>query len=188
MMDVIEELGVWVAAAGFVDVHLGDVELLMRQMKRLPAMAVQLLNADLVAGWWHLFFAALNAVKAMRDGTNRSRELGMEFLLYASAQRQISKAIRLMGVRPETGRVALVVIADSRERAETALKQASKLIGGKRDDKILELTKDKADNIKRAFGITDGEIEAQTAEGKADLLDALANLVIEHVALLAAET
>jgi len=184
----IEEFGVWVAVAGFTDVNLGDMERLIQKMKSLPAMAVQLLNADLVAGWWHLFFAALNAVKAMRDGTNRSRDLSMELLLYASAQRQISKALEIMGVKPDTKRVALIVIADSRESLDAALTQASELLGGVRDDGAVKLTQGKVDGIKRAFGITEDELKAQAPENKVDLLDALASLVIEHVALLAAES
>jgi len=187
MIEAIKELGVWVAAAGFKDVRVGDVDGFMHKLRsNVEAEAVQALDADLVAGWPHLYFAALNAVKAMKDGVNITKDLGMEILVFASGRRQITKAIQAIGVKPTTTRVALITITKSREDAEKSVSQASKVINGERNDSILELTSEKMEAVRSMFGITDKELETQLrgrtkAEG---WREALVDLVIEHVALL----
>jgi len=59
-------------------------------------------------------------------------------------------------------------------------------MSGERDDKVLELTDEKFEGIKRLFGVSDLEIEAKL-RGKGLEKEALVNLIIEHVALLATQ-
>ncbi|MGB9135614.1 MAG: KEOPS complex subunit Cgi121 [Candidatus Bathyarchaeia archaeon] len=148
-------------------------------------VTVQFLDAELVAGWEHLYFSVLNTLKAFESGTSISRSLAVECLLYASAQGQISSALELIGVKKGSSRVAVVVLADGKGEVERALRDVSALIGGKRDDDVLELADEKVEGVMRLFGISDVELGARCESGEKK--KALSDLVIEHVALLAVE-
>jgi len=186
MIKRIEEYGKSVAFAGFRDVCMGEVEqLLSRIRRRLGGTAVQLFDADLVAGWEHLYFAVLNALKAFESGRSISKNLAVECLLYASAQRQISSALELIGIKGGSSRVAVVVVADGKEEAEGALREVSALIGGKRDDGVFELSDGKLPLVMRLFGISDLELRTRLGDGGEK--KALSDLVIEHIALLAVQ-
>jgi tRNA threonylcarbamoyladenosine modification (KEOPS) complex Cgi121 subunit len=139
-----------------------------------------------VAGWQHLYFAVLNALHAFENGLNISNSLSMEILLYASAQRQIREAVNLLGIRPDSDRVAVVVVADSRSEALSTLDAVSTILRGKQDDEVLELTGTKTEGVKRLFKISKDELEAKMERENAEE-KALTDLVIEHVALLATQ-
>jgi KEOPS complex subunit Cgi121 len=182
----IEEYGKSVAFAGFRDVSLGEVEqFLSRIRRRLSETVVQFFDADLVAGWEHLYFAVLNALKAFESGNNISKNLTVECLLYASAQRQISSALKLIGIKGGSSRVAVVVVADGKEEAKWTLREVSVLIGGKRDDGVFELSDEKLPRVMRLFGISDVELGTRLEDDGEK--KALSDLVIEHVALLAVQ-
>ena len=106
----------------------------------------------------------------------------METMLYASAQRQIQKAIEFIGVKCASADVAVVVIGENSEAVDALLSAVSKHIGEETDDGVLEVSREKAEGIREAFDITDVEFEA--ALEKNDGEDALVDLVIERVALL----
>lgn len=59
----------------------------------------QLLDARMVFGEDHLRSAADHALRAFRLGRNVATTLGIEFLLYASGERQIRRAIEKMGTK-----------------------------------------------------------------------------------------
>ena len=107
----------------------------------------------------------------------------METLLYASAQRQIKEAVKMIGIKPNTSRVAILVLTENRDQASTVLKAVSKLLGGRRDDSVVDLTDDKMTDLKRLFAISNVELEAKKDRSDAER-QALTDLVIEHIALL----
>ena len=170
-----------VAIGGFRGASIGDIDGFLERMGEAVAPALfQVFDADRIAGWEHLFFAAVNAVKAHEAGAAISRSLAIEVLLYASCQDQISRALDVVGVTPSTERVALVVLADGEEVAEGALGRASVALGGG-DDSVLGLDEEKFVRIKEAFGVSDSELEAVGGSE----LDALTRLLVERGALLA---
>lgn len=182
MIREVEGFGRYVAIAGLRDVKIGDVErFLASAREELGDVAVQFLDAKLVAGWQHLYFATLNALKAFENQTNISKNLAVECLLYASAQRQIKAALDLMGIKRNSSTIAVLIIADNEETAGRALKKVENLISGKREDSMIDLSKEKMAYVRRLFGISDVELAAKLEddEGKA-----LSDLVIEHMALL----
>jgi tRNA threonylcarbamoyladenosine modification (KEOPS) complex Cgi121 subunit len=183
----IEEYGKDVAFAGFRDVCLGEFELFLRRIRRrVGGTAVQFFDADLVAGWEHLYFAVLNALKAFESGRSISKNLAVECLLYASAQPQISSALELIGIKGDSSRVAVVVVADGKKEAEGSLREVSVLMGGKRDDGVFELSDEKLPLVMRLFGISDVELRTRLGDGGEEK-KALSDLVIEHIALLAVQ-
>jgi len=172
------------AIAGFRNVRINDVNNFFSQVrKKTKGIHIQFFDAGLVAGWKHLYFAVLNALKAFEGKLNISNSLAVEALLYASAQRQISKAVGLLGIKPESPHVVVLVVAETKHGINTALEIVSQLMPGERDDDVLELTDEKAEDIRGLFGISDLELEAKL-EKKGLEKEALIDLVIEHVALL----
>ena len=67
------------------------------------------------------------------------------------------------------------------------MKTVSGLMPGESEDAVLELTDEKIGGIRRLFGISDLEIEAKSRR-KGLEREALVDLVIEHVALLATQS
>ena len=178
----------FIATAGFKNVKITDINGFLEHVRReVTEGHVQFFDAKLIAGQQHLYFAALNALKAFEKKSNISSSLAIEALLYASAQRQIRKAVDTLGVKQDSSQVAVLIIAENRQGIDDCLKVGSKLIPGERDDAVLELTDEKIGGIKKLFGISDLEIEAKLRR-KGLEREALADLVIEHMALLAIQS
>ncbi len=104
---------------------------------------VVLMDPDTVCGKDHVLSALFHAERSMKQGTNRSKTLLTEVILYCAWERQIGKAIAKM--RPKDGRdeyVALLLDVD-----DTRLDE----IGMERDDSLVQATDAKA----RALGLDD---------------------------------
>jgi len=108
----------------------------------------------------------------------------METLLYASAQHQIKDALKLLGIKPKSSRVAVLVLAETQNQVSSILGSVSGLLQGEQDDSVVEFSNEKVDGLKRLFQISELELEAKT-ERKGAEKEALLDLVIEHMALLA---
>lgn len=148
-----------VCIGGFNGVLVEDVdELLTRVAEAASPHVFQLFDADRVAGWEHLYFATVNAVKAFQAGAAISKSLGVEILLYASCQDQIHRAFSILGLSPSTERVALIVMADDAEVAERAFAEASKPLGTT-DDSVLDIDDEKAEELMGIYSISDTELE-----------------------------
>ena len=73
------------------------------------SLTVQFMNGLLIADDIHLLSAAQNAVNALSGKYMLSRSLDVELLVYASAQRQIGKAIDELGVYDGRDHIAAVL-------------------------------------------------------------------------------
>jgi len=181
----IEGFNRYVTIIGFKNVKIKDINSLLSLVRERTADGeVQFFDAELVAGWEHLYFAVLNALKAFENRLNISNNLAVEILLYASAQRQIKKAVELLGIKPSSSRVAVVILAETEAKSKEISETVSHITSGKRDDSVLELISEKFDGIRRLFCISESELNAKLAR-KGMERKALTDLVIEHVALLA---
>ncbi|MFB0543653.1 MAG: KEOPS complex subunit Cgi121 [Candidatus Bathyarchaeia archaeon] len=179
----IEEYGRCLGIAGFREAQITGVPTFLEAVReKIGHHVFQLLNADHVAGWEHLYFAALNALKAFQDGGNIAERLDIEILLYSSCQDQIVKAFTLIGVTPQTSRVALLTLAESEEAATAAIRRATPLLGVP-DDSVLEVNGEKIQRLREVFSISDEELEAVAEPGEER--SALKSLLIERCALLA---
>lgn len=183
MIKEVEGFNKYIAIAGFRDVNISDVDYFLNLVrKKLGKVRFQFFDAKIIAGWQHLYFASLNALKAFQNRTNISKNLAVECLLYASAQRQITTALSLIGIRQNSPKIAVLLIANEESTVEKSLAEVSRLIPGKHDDSVLDLANEKTAFIRRLFGISDTELATKLEKGKEE--DALTDLVIEHVALL----
>ena len=187
MLKQIEEFGKHVEIAGFRNVRIKDIAEFLKKVgkEKPPNLEIQFFNAKFVATWQHLYFAAINALTAFENKENISKSLAMESLLYASAQRQIRKAMKLLGVKPNSSEIAVLIIGEKPESARSALSLISELVKAESDDTILELSKEKTAGIRKIFAISD--VERDTIMKKDDLHKTLTDLVIEKMALLATQ-
>ena len=184
MLEFIEEANKYIEITGFRNVRIEDPKEFMKAVrkKEVHEITIQFFDADLVATWRHLYFAVLNAFLAIKNRENISKSLEVETLLYASAQRQISKAIDFIGVKQSSTSVATVILVDNPRSVGQVLAIVKELIRGELDDTVLELTESKIEKIRKAFDISDTEIE--TMSRKSSVEQTLVNLVIERSALL----
>jgi tRNA threonylcarbamoyladenosine modification (KEOPS) complex Cgi121 subunit len=184
MLKQLAEFGKFVEINGFRKAGLGDAKAFLEgARKELPeGVEVQLFDADLVATWQHLYFAALNALQAFKTKRNLSNSVAVETVLYASAKRQIRKALDFIGVNPGSERIAVLVLGDSADSVEAGLAAVAGRLGLEPDESVLEVTDSKALGIKGAFGVTDAELAAVSVQGGSGR--ALVDLVVEWVALL----
>ncbi len=100
---------------------------------------VVLMDPDKVAGKDHILSAARHAERAFAEGTNRSKTILTEIILYAAWERQISKALAKM--KPKEGRneyVALLIDIDDPKLDA---------IGMTRDDSLIDVTDSKAERL-----------------------------------------
>ena len=172
---------VWVASiGGFRYVGALHVDEVLSQVEEAVKPSIfQLFDADKVGGWKHLFFAAVNAVKAFETGVGVSKSLAIEVLLYASCQDQISQAFDIIGISPSSRRLALIVLAQHRGDAVNSFKMASKILGTE-DDSVLVINEEKYERLKRTFGITETELAAVGSPRE----EALSAILVERGALL----
>ncbi len=148
----------------------GRGEAILAEGKKLAVrlgVEILLMNADLVFGKDHVESAIEHAERAFKRGTNVATSKMMEVMLYASGERQLSTAIKKLGLKKGTTRVVLVV-SDSR-RVDEVLRD----LKVSRDDSVLEGRAEKL----RAFGLSQ---KALGSVAKGMVLD----LVLERVALV----
>jgi KEOPS complex subunit Cgi121 len=183
----IEEFRKLVVIAGLKNAKIEEPEEFFEKICKEKSLDVeiQLFDAQFIAGWQHLYFSVLNALTAFKSGRNISKNLAIETILYASAQRQIKKALEKLGIKPNTSQAALVIIGEEAETLKSILNAVLREANAKRDDKVLELTEEKIDGIRKVFGISDLELE--TVMKKGNLKKALIDIVIERMALLATQ-
>jgi len=180
----LEEFNRHLIVAGYRNVRIRDVDRFLHTLKdEANDMCAQFLDASLIAGHEHLRFAVLNALNAFAGHVCISSNLAIEILLYASAQRQIKEALRLIGVQSSTRNVAAVILGRTQEQTSKKLSAVSQLIGAKRDDSVIDLAYEKQEGIRKLFRISDVELEAK-AQRRGSEKQALIELVIEHMALL----
>jgi KEOPS complex subunit Cgi121 len=169
-----------VSIGGFKDVSVGDVNSFLDHLDKIVSpFFFQVFDACMVGGYGHLFYAVVNAVKAHEAGIAISRNLEIEVLLYASCQDQISKAFSIMGVKPESEKIALVVLADRIEKAKDAFDRASIFIGVE-DDSVLDVDEKKLRELISAFSVSERALKAVGGPRE----EALTMLLIERGALL----
>ena len=92
--------------------QIGRIENVLPIISKLEKQnnsTVQLFRADRIFGKEHLQTAAELATRAWAESP-RTKTLGMEIMLYAAAERQISGAIDKLGVQDDTNETAIITI------------------------------------------------------------------------------
>ncbi|MBS7250275.1 MAG: hypothetical protein KIH08_06750 [Candidatus Freyarchaeota archaeon] len=157
----------------------------VNELSKESRVVIQLFDSSLIATWEHLFFGALNAIKAFRYGKNISNNLSVECLLYVSGQRQISVAVENFGVKQSTRSMGIILIGDTQDLLTEARRKILQITKGTENDAVLSINEDKFRKIRSFFQIT--EIELDTIRRSDDwnsYIDALTRYCIERSSLL----
>ena len=152
---------------GFKNVQIASIDAFLTQIRTVAPIPLQFFDANVIAGEKHLLFATLNALTAFEQGYRISENLAVEILLYASGQRQISKAIELIGLKSNTSEIAATFLTATPEDAENMVVKISKTVPGVRDDRVLGFQEGKVERLLNVFGVTERELEAIAKDRRA---------------------
>lgn len=186
MMQQIEEFGRYIEITGYRAVAFATAEAFLKANRKQnqTGVAVQFFDASLVATSEHLYFAALNALQAIRGKTNISKSLAVEAMLYASAERQIQRAIEHIGIKEGCTDLAVLLIGDDPLKLYEALGELTAQLGIAPDESVLQLTAGKQQKIRISFQISEEELKT-IAKGNVE--EALVALIVERMALLSTQ-
>ena len=152
------------------------------------SLTVQLLNGLLSADETHLLSAAQNAINAKQGDYMLSRSLDVEIIVFASAQRQIGRALDELGVYDGLDDIAVVVVGT----ASSAVKDCIQDLAGKIGSEVIPAfaaTSERLERIKDHYQISDKEIRAISDSDKIESqLTALSRCLVSRVSLVAFDT
>ncbi|AUB54840.1 MULTISPECIES: KEOPS complex subunit Cgi121 [Methanobacterium] len=113
---------------------------------------IQLINARGIAGEKHILQATLQAIKAFERNKNMAKDLGLEICVRASAQRQISRALKILGIG--NGKMDICMVAvDCDEQVQ---KKVGEILG-ERNHQVL---KPDVNSLQELYEISPEEIES----------------------------
>lgn len=186
MLQYLKEYSKYVETTGYRNVRFDKAEAFLKANRKQIKndVDIQFFDAQLIATQEHLYFAVLNALQAFKNQTNHSKSPAMESMLYVSTQLQIQKAIERCGIKPQTDTIAIIIIGNDPEQIKDELGAVTKCLSSKPDESVLEMSKAKANKIKKTFEIADVELETLK---NSNLQKILTDLVIERVALLSTQ-
>ena len=180
--------GSHVIITGYETVRLDDFNRFFESIKLSDddSSFIQFFNANMIAGWEHVYFAALNALKAFKNNSNISKNISMEVLLFASGQHQIRKALENLGVHKDITDIAVLIVTDTKREGEEILHRISEMLNRKPSKKILNITDTKIRNARKLFGISSKEIKA-ASRGEEKVQKIIIKLLAEHMAILSVD-
>jgi KEOPS complex subunit Cgi121 len=146
----------------------------------------QLANAARIAGHHHLLFATIHALQAFHHGRHRASNLGTEILRFAAAQRQITHALKILGITNETRKLAGVIVGTPQRVLLRAYDQFLSSTGATNSPEVLEIgSQEKEEALLKAFKISPVELDTTTFSPQAlDKRQAIKKIIYDHCALL----
>jgi len=180
----IKETNEVVQITGYKNLRIGNSKEFVKKIRETLSQNVwvQFFDPSVIATWQHLFFAIINAQLSFKNGRNIAKSIEMETLLYASAQHQINKAIKKVGIKSDSSDIAIVMVANKEEQIDEAILLISKFLEKEPDESILKFSCKKHEKIVRVFDISKNEINAIIKE--ANIGKAIRDIVLEKMALL----
>jgi tRNA threonylcarbamoyladenosine modification (KEOPS) complex Cgi121 subunit len=149
------------------------------------SITTQLLNGLLISGVPHLLSAAQNAINAQKGDYMLSRSLDVEIIVFASTQRQIGKALELLGVYDGLEEIAVVIVGNNVSIVKEAIQSLTEKIGQELVPPF-KPTKDRFERIKNQFQISKEEIKAISDSNDVESqLSALSRCIASRVSLVA---
>ncbi len=121
---------------------------------------IQFFNADNIAGWMHLYTAAYFTVKSLITLSTKIKSVELELLRWVSAQKQLSDAINLVGVKEGDKRIAVLSLGlDEKEIRDEILRIINEY-NLKEQLELLDIDESKILRLKRLFQISDIEFNS----------------------------
>lgn len=166
--------------------HLKQNELIqLAKSLSSDSITVQLMNGLLIADETHLLSASQNALNAKKGEYMLSRSLDVEIIVFASAQRQIGRALDALGVYDGLDEIAVVVVGTDASSVEESIRDLAGKIGNETIP-AFAVTSERIERIKDHYQISDKEIGAiSTSDTIESQLAALSRCIVSRVSLVA---
>lgn len=129
---------------------------------------IQLLNADAIASKKHIIHGVNHAFLAFGRGENLAKDISVEIVLRCSAQRQISKAFKILGLHEGDMNLCAVMI-----NCNDHLTDLESIFV--RDDDVLAADVEK---LKEIYDI--GEIQLESMSVEDILIDRISKLIVDY--------
>lgn len=129
---------------------------------------IQLLNADAIASKDHIMHGVNQAVLAFERDENLANDISVEIVLRCSAQRQISKAFKMLGLKEGSMNLCAVMI-----NSKDYTKELSEMF--ELDDGVLAADEDKLIEI---YKISDAELSTMPVEDV--IIDRITKLTVDY--------
>lgn len=151
----------------------GEIDSVGETLKKINSIKkdsqiIQLLNADAVAGKCHIEHGVNHAFLAFERGENLANDLSVEICLRCSAQRQISKAFDLLGLKEGKMNLCAVLI-----NCDDYTLELSSLFDLDEDVLIPDV-----DKLKKIYSIDDDELNIMDVEDI--LIDRISKLIVDY--------
>ncbi|MBQ9025096.1 MAG: hypothetical protein IJ104_01765 [Methanobrevibacter sp.] len=151
----------------------GEITSVDETLSRINSMKkdgeiIQLLNADAVAGVRHIQHGVNQAFLAFQRNQNLANDLSVEICLRCSAQRQISRAFELLGLKEGFMNLCVILID-----CDDYISELSSIFD--LDESVLNPDVDKLRDI---YSISDEELEIMDVEDI--LIDRISRLVADY--------
>ena len=128
---------------------------------------IQLMDANGIASKKHLLHGVIHSINAFKRGENLANDLGIEICVRVSAQRQISKALDILGLKK--GNMDLVAVLIN--CPDYFVDELNNIFD--RDDNVLKSN----NNLKEIYSISDKELDLMNIEEI--LIDKTTELIVE---------
>ena len=128
---------------------------------------IQLLNADLIVSKNHIIHGVNQAFLAFSRNENLANDISVEIVLRCSAQRQISKAFNILGLKE--GNVNLCAVFINCDYTE----ELSSLFS--RDDEVFAADENR---LKKGYGISEDELKTMSMENI--IIDRITKLTVNY--------
>jgi KEOPS complex subunit Cgi121 len=129
---------------------------------------IQLINADSIASKNHVFHGVNQAFLAFERGENLAKDISVEIVLRCSAQRQISKAFKILGLKEGEMNLCAVLVD-----CEDHTSELSSVFTP--DDSVLDAD---IDNLMKIYKISPEEIENMSVEEI--IIDRITKLAVDY--------
>ncbi|MBE6493117.1 MAG: hypothetical protein E7Z84_00710 [Methanosphaera stadtmanae] len=130
----------------YSDNTITKISSFLKQVDKITSLKkgsiIQLMDTDYICGSNHLKQAISQAIKSFDEGTNFANDKGLEICVRLSAQKQISEALKLLGIK-EKGNITAVFINSSKEQ----INEVCALMNTKNDDLLEEFDEELIRNV-----------------------------------------
>jgi len=161
-------------------------ELFRSAAEKCPEVSIQLVDLDRVPGQRYLKLATVNATKSFHSKQPIAKTLAMELLLYISAEKQIVKALKRVGITAETRRTAALAVGEHRDHVLAAANFLAGRLGQDSEDRLLDdWPRQRIMNVRSGFDIGEEELGAIVRKDETEPMT-VERLAVERSAMLAA--
>lgn len=145
---------------------IGDIPSFLKKINKITKTnedsIIQLLFTDNICGMSCLKQAITQAFKSFDENENFAKDKGLEICVRLSAQRQITEALKILGIK-DNSNITVVYI----DTNDNQISEVEKLLSNRNDDLIEEYD---LDNIVKVYGLDSNENIVQRLNEKIALL------------------